>query len=60
MKLAYGLDRGLGYDQFTAAQCIEGAHRFSFLDREVAMLITCGDSGVQQRGIGFVLARNGQ
>jgi len=31
------------------------------LDREVAMLITCGDSGVQQqRGIGFVLARNGQ
>jgi len=53
----YGLDRGLEYDQRSGARCVEGAHRFSFLDRDVAMLITCGDLGVQQqRGVVFVLA----
>jgi len=28
-----------------------GAHRLSFLDREVAMLISCGDLGVQQQRV---------
>jgi len=52
----YGLDRGLEYDQLTAARCIEVAHRFSFFACEVAMLIACGDLGVRQQcGIVFVL-----
>jgi len=49
VKRAYDLDRGLEDDQLTAARCIEGAHRFSFFACEVAMLITCGDLGVQQQ-----------
>ena len=57
MKHAYGLDKRLEADQRSGARCVEGAHRFSSLDREVAMLITCGDLGVQQqRGVVFVLA----
>ena len=57
MNAEYGLDRGLEYDQRSGARCVEGAHRFSSLDRKVAMLITCGDLGVQQqRGVVFVLA----
>jgi len=44
-------DRGLEYDQRSGARCVEDAHRFSFLDREVAMLITCGDLGVQQQRV---------
>ena len=43
MKRRYGLDRDLGYDQRSGARCVEGAHRFSFWDREVAMSVSCGD-----------------
>jgi len=56
VNAAYGLDRGLEYDQFTAARCIDGAHRFSFFACEAAMLIACGDLGVRQQcGVVFVL-----